>query len=145
MAGNKLEDDRTFGYYYQIQNDATLHLDFGTQIFVKMLNGRTITLEVDPSDTVGDVKAKIQDQQRIIFDGSRLDDQRKLGSYKVQNHSTLHLDLCPCDGMQIAVKTLPRSKDIRYKVQFTDKVGDLKAKIQDQQRLCTLTVPCRSL
>ena len=52
FAGNKLEDDRTFGYYYQIQNDATLHLDFGTQIFVKMLNGKTITLEVDPSDTV---------------------------------------------------------------------------------------------
>ena len=47
----------------------------------------------------------------------------------------MHLDLCPCDGMQIAVKTLPRSKDIRYKVQFTDKIGDLKAKIQDQQRL----------
>jgi ubiquitin len=137
LAGNKLEDDRTFGYYYQIQNDATLHLDFGTQIFVKMLNGKTITLEVDPSDTVGDVKAKILDQQRIIFDGSRLDGQHKLGFYKIQNHSTLHLDLCPRGSMQIAVKThpLPGSEAIRFKVQFTDKIGDLKAKIQDQQRL----------
>ena len=71
FAGNKLEDDRTFGYYYQIQNDATLHLDFGTQIFVKMLSGKIITLEAEPSDTVGDVEAKIiQDQHRIIFDGS---------------------------------------------------------------------------
>jgi hypothetical protein len=75
LAGNKLEDDRTFGYYCsQIQNDSTLHLDFGMQIFVKMLDGKIITLEAEPSDTVGDVEAKtIQDQQRINSDGSRLD------------------------------------------------------------------------
>ena len=73
----------------------------------------------------------------FIFDGSRLDGQRQLASYKVQNHSTLHLDLCPCDGMQISVKTLPLpgSEAIRFKVQITDTIGDLKAKIQDQQRL----------
>jgi hypothetical protein len=105
LAGNKLEDDRTFGSYYQIQNDTTLHLDFGMQVFVKMLNGgKTITLEVDPSDTVGDVKAKIQDQQWLVFDGSRLSNKRKLGFYKVQHHSTLQLDgLCSRprdDGMQ---------------------------------------------
>jgi hypothetical protein len=75
------------------------------QVFVKMLNGgKTITLEVDPSDTVGDVKAKIQDQQWLVFDGSRLNNKRKLGFYKVQHHSTLQLDdLCSRpreDGMQ---------------------------------------------
>ena len=57
LAGNRLQDDRTFESYHETQNDTTLHLDFGMQIFVKMLNGKTITLEVDPSDTVGDVKA----------------------------------------------------------------------------------------
>ncbi|KAG0531050.1 hypothetical protein BDA96_05G240700 [Sorghum bicolor] len=92
------------------------------QIFVKMPNGKIITVEVEPSDTVGDVEAKIEDQQRIIFDGSRLDKKCKPGFYKR-------------GSMPIDVKTLPISKAIRYKVQFTDKVGDLKAKIQDQQRL----------
>ena len=61
--------------------------------------------------------------------------KRKLAFYKV-NHSTLHLDLSPRGGMQIAVKRVPRSKAIRFKVKFTDKIGDLiKARIQDQQRL----------
>jgi len=86
---------------------------------VETLNGsETITVEVEPSDTVGDVKAKIQDQQRLIFDDSRRDNKRKLDFYKVQHHSTLHLDdLCS-----------PRDDAMQQ-------IGDFKAKIQDQQRL----------
>ena len=76
------------------------------QILIKTMDDTTISIAVNPSDSIRNVKEKIHrecppDQLRLVFAGKKLEDDRTLNHYSVQNESTLHL-----------VQRLPRVRDV---------------------------------
>ncbi|XP_037896040.1 polyubiquitin-like [Glossina fuscipes] len=96
-----------------------LRLHGGRQIFVKTLNGKTVALQVELTDTIEKMKTKIQEEQgvpyelqRLIFGGKQMQDDFTISDYNIYNHPTLYLVLRLRGGMHIYLRTLKLSLQI---------------------------------
>jgi ubiquitin C len=101
-------------------------LSFRMHIYVKNPTGRTIRLRVHASDTLSSVKAKIQEQYCLVFDGAHLEETCTLADYDIQHGSTIDLQ----EKMQIFVTEMPAGRTMALEVDSFDTIGSVKAKIE---------------
>ena len=110
------------------------------QIFVKSLNGKMVSIDVETSESIGSIKYKIQKQENInpqsdiylMTAGNELKDDKLLSEYNIDNNTTIRFGIKLKGGMQIFVKTLT-GKVVTLDVESSDTVYSVKQKIQEKE------------
>ena len=136
--GKILEGDNCI-WLYKIQNDSTIYLSRIIQLFVEIITGRTITLNVEQSNTIEYIKNKIKDyddkdlnQYKLSISGMLLEDNKTLEYYNIKNQPTLHL-------IQVwIIKIIVLNLNIEnffIEVESSDTLKKLKKKIEDKQEI----------
>ena len=141
--GGQIETYRKIGYY-SIPDNAIVDVelrDYELMVFLKTLTGQTITVHVNPRDTVRDVKQKIFEQegipvnkQRMIFVGEQLNDNHRLLDYRIEHESAVHLVFRSGQFFQIFVRTRT-GRTMVFECQPTTTVERIKARILDREGL----------
>ncbi|BBN19566.1 ubiquitin-like protein Nedd8 [Marchantia polymorpha subsp. ruderalis] len=102
-GGKQLEDGKTLSDY-NIQEESTVDLLWrlrgGTMIKVKTLTGKEIEIDIEPTDTIERIKERVEEkegippvQQRLIFAGKQMNDDKTARDYNIEGGSVLHLVL----------------------------------------------------
>ncbi|XP_010921981.1 polyubiquitin isoform X2 [Elaeis guineensis] len=106
------------------------------KIFLKLM--KTVALEVNSTDSIDDIKAKIStveglalSQQELFFAGHHLYGTNTLADYNIPKNSTINLYIG--DEMHIFVKVLRDGKTIMLDVKKCDTIQNVKSKIQDKE------------
>lgn len=126
LAGNPLNDDATLSSY-NISTESTFQLvlrpesNNPVQIFVRTVTGMTFAMDVNLSDSISDVKAKIQklkgipsNQQKLLTRGELLSDSSKLRDHNIETESTFYLTLMPAeDTLCLSVRTPEKTLELQ--------------------------------
>jgi ubiquitin C len=139
FRGKQLKDNQTLSHC-GIQRKSVLLLNSSIRISLKTPFDKTLTLDVDGSYSISNVKARIKnmvgfplDQQRLILDGTvRLEDDCTLWHYKIEEQSNLNIELSISGGMKIFVQTIS-GEVIAVEVKASDTVKTVKAEIQKKR------------
>ena len=127
-----------------IQNLSTIHLEIITTkqkiIYIKALDGNSITIDIKPSDTIFNIKEKIYEkrgistnEQDLFFNRIQLEDAKTLSDYNIHNLSTVNLVILPFKiDNKIFVKTLD-GRAITLDIHKKDSVLNIKEKIEDKE------------
>ena len=144
FAGKILKDELALSDY-KILNKSILYLALkirkpNMQILVKLITGKIVTVEADPSDTMGIVKNKLECiegipsyQQKLLFNGKPLEDENRLSDYDILHKSMLDLLIRKAGTINIHVRL--RGKIITLTVDYSDTVENVKAMINDKEHI----------
>ncbi|XP_039256160.1 polyubiquitin-like [Styela clava] len=131
-------------FLFAFMSYGTFATVLGYQVFVRTLTGKTITLEVDGTDTIESLKQQILEkegtpvhQQRFIYAGKQLEDGRTLDDYGIQNGAILHLILRLSGTIQITVDYFTKST-FQLIVTPSDTIAELKTEILNQEGISTV-------